>query len=124
MFLFRDRSLPKNCELRNSLQAIPSVGWRKSSFLSTKIGVSYPFPINLLTNYYWKILFYLLKFVTTTEVKLKRFVNNNIKKLVDNGSYKGKRHLMFLPVRGQRTRTNAGTRRSLRSKLDSSLWKS
>ena len=35
----------------------------------------------------------------------------NIKRLKDIGSYRGKRHIMGLPVRGQRTRTNAKTRK-------------
>jgi small subunit ribosomal protein S13 len=39
----------------------------------------------------------------------------NIKRLIDIGSYRGRRHRMGLPVRGQRTRTNARTRRGRRA---------
>jgi small subunit ribosomal protein S13 len=45
------------------------------------------------------------------EGDLRREVNMNIKRLIEIGSYRGLRHRRNLPVRGQRTRTNARTRR-------------
>lgn len=45
------------------------------------------------------------------EGDLRRLESMNIKRLMDIGSYRGRRHRMGLPVRGQRTRTNARTRR-------------
>jgi len=47
----------------------------------------------------------------TVEGDLHRVVTNNIKRLKDIGSYRGLRHKLNLPVRGQRTRTNARTKR-------------
>ena len=47
----------------------------------------------------------------TTEGDLRREVQMNIKRLSEIGSYRGMRHRRSLPVRGQRTRTNARTRR-------------
>ena len=47
----------------------------------------------------------------TTEGDLKRVVVNNIKRIKDINSYKGLRHKAGLPVNGQRTRTNARTRK-------------
>jgi len=47
----------------------------------------------------------------TVEGDLQRQVTNNIKRLKDIGSYRGLRHKAGLPVRGQRTRTNAKTRK-------------
>ncbi|NTW61223.1 30S ribosomal protein S13 [Candidatus Saccharibacteria bacterium] len=46
-----------------------------------------------------------------TEGDLQRLVTNNIKRLKDVGAYRGLRHKLGLPVRGQRTRTNAKTRK-------------
>jgi small subunit ribosomal protein S13 len=46
------------------------------------------------------------------EGDLRRQVNLNIKRLMDIGCYRGRRHRVGLPVRGQRTRTNSRTRRS------------
>jgi small subunit ribosomal protein S13 len=48
------------------------------------------------------------------EGDLRRWESMNIKRLVDIGCYRGRRHRMGLPVRGQRTRTNARTRRGVR----------
>ena len=47
----------------------------------------------------------------TVEGDLQRQVTNNIKRLKDIGSYRGLRHKSGLPVHGQRTRTNARTRK-------------
>jgi small subunit ribosomal protein S13 len=48
------------------------------------------------------------------EGDLRREVNGNIKRLVDIGCYRGLRHRRGLPVRGQRTKTNARTRKGPR----------
>jgi len=48
------------------------------------------------------------------EGDLRKEIQENIKRLKQIGSYKGKRHLANLPVRGQRTRTNARTKRGKR----------
>ena len=47
----------------------------------------------------------------TTESDLRRIISQNIKRLKDIQCYRGKRHIMGLPVRGQRTKTNARTRK-------------
>lgn len=48
------------------------------------------------------------------EGELRRQVGMNIKRLIENGSYRGMRHRSGLPVHGQRTRTNARTKRGPR----------
>ena len=50
----------------------------------------------------------------TIEGDLRREVSMNIKRLMDLGTYRGQRHKRGLPVRGQRTRTNARTRKGPR----------
>jgi small subunit ribosomal protein S13 len=50
----------------------------------------------------------------TIEGDLRREVSMNIKRLMDLGSYRGQRHRKGLPLRGQRTRTNARTRKGPR----------
>eukprot|EP00197_Chlamydomonas_leiostraca_P003042 CAMPEP_0202868034 /NCGR_PEP_ID=MMETSP1391-20130828/10020_1 /ASSEMBLY_ACC=CAM_ASM_000867 /TAXON_ID=1034604 /ORGANISM="Chlamydomonas leiostraca, Strain SAG 11-49" /LENGTH=159 /DNA_ID=CAMNT_0049548133 /DNA_START=46 /DNA_END=525 /DNA_ORIENTATION=+ len=47
----------------------------------------------------------------TTEADLRRQTAQNIKRLKDIGCYRGRRHILGLPVRGQRTKTNARTRK-------------
>ncbi|MBM4406410.1 MAG: 30S ribosomal protein S13 [Chloroflexi bacterium] len=48
------------------------------------------------------------------EGDLRREVSQNVRRLIDIGSYRGSRHRKSLPVRGQRTRTNARTKRGAR----------
>jgi small subunit ribosomal protein S13 len=48
------------------------------------------------------------------EGDLRRIEGMNIKRLMDIGCYRGRRHRAGLPVRGQRTRTNARTRKGVR----------
>ncbi|HWR58357.1 MAG TPA: 30S ribosomal protein S13 [Thermodesulfovibrionales bacterium] len=48
------------------------------------------------------------------EGDLRRDISMNVKRLIDIGSYKGMRHRLGLPVHGQRTKTNARTRRGPR----------
>jgi small subunit ribosomal protein S13 len=51
------------------------------------------------------------------EGDLRREISGHIKRLVDIGSYRGSRHKRGLPVRGQRTRTNARTRKGPRPRV-------
>lgn len=51
------------------------------------------------------------------EGDLRRFESLNIKRLMEINSYKGKRHRGGLPLRGQRTRTNARTRRGVKKTM-------
>ena len=53
-------------------------------------------------------------FQVKTEGDLRREIAQNIKRLVDIGSYRGSRHRKGLPVRGQRTKTNSRTRKGPR----------
>lgn len=53
----------------------------------------------------------------TTEGDLRREVSMNIKRLMDMGSYRGLRHRRGLPLRGQRTKTNARTRKGPRKAI-------
>lgn len=52
-----------------------------------------------------------------TEGDLRREISANIKRLMEIGSYRGMRHKKSLPVRGQRTRTNARTRKGPRKNV-------
>ena len=60
----------------------------------------------------------------TVEGELQRIVSGNVKRLKDIGSYRGVRHKAALPSRGQRTRTNARTRRGKRLAVGGSQPKS
>ena len=59
----------------------------------------------------------------TTESDLKRLVALNIKRLIEINCYRGRRHIQGLPLRGQRTRTNAQTRKKTGGKQSSRRFK-
>lgn len=56
----------------------------------------------------------IVKHEVPVEGELRRKVNQNIRRLQENGSYRGLRHKQGLPVRGQRTRSNSRTRKGKR----------
>lgn len=114
MFSFRNYDLPDSRELRCSLQSIKGIGWRKSFWITARLGFAYPFFIGNLNFYRFWLLSFLLKFLVIGEVKAQRLIQINIRSLIDLQNYRGLRHRDFLPVRGQRTRTNAGVRKRLR----------
>lgn len=117
MFLFRDFTLTEKKELRATIKQIYGIGWWKANKISNKIGLSTPYFSNNLNSYYINIILYLLKGYVLSDSKIKRIIENNINNLIINGSYKGARHRLTLPVRGQRTRTNSATQRSKRYKI-------
>lgn len=91
------------------------MGPSKAFCLAAKLGLGYPFFINNLNSYYFSLLSFLLQGSVLSTVRLKRGVSMNIQRLIDSGAYRGHRHALLLPVRGQRTRTNASTmKRALR----------
>jgi len=115
MFLFRDFNITEKKEIRVSIKIIYGLGWWKANYILNKIGVSYPFFSNNLNDYYINLIIFLLKGYILSDSKIKRIIDNNINNLLLNNSYRGTRHNLTLPVRGQRTRTNSATQRSKRT---------
>lgn len=114
VFVYKQYTLDIKKEVRLSLQSIYGIGWYKSSLISIKLGLSFPFLFKNLNNYNLQLLSYVLDFFTWLEVRIKHYIYQNIKKLVELGSYKGLRHKDSLPTRGQRTRTNASTKKKIK----------
>lgn len=116
MFNFRNVDLPINRELRSSLQTIKGVGWHKAIYISSKCGFAYPFFTSNLNFYKFGLLAFMLKYLVLSDVRVERLISLRIKELIALKCYRGLRHRDVLPVRGQRTRTNAGVRRQMRAK--------
>jgi small subunit ribosomal protein S13 len=95
-----------------ALTAIYGIGIPTSLKILEQLGISPDIKVTELTELNTSSLRDLLE---TEEFKLegdlKRLVNSNIKRLIDINSFRGRRHLKGLPVRGQRTRTNNRTSR-------------
>ena len=122
MILFRDKQLPLNLDLRVSLQFAWSIGWTKAIIILSRAGICFPFRGSYLNPYYYRLIVQLLKGVTASEAKSKRFIRNRIDILIKNKSYRGARIKAFLPSHGQRTRTNAGTTKNYRNSKKGLLW--
>jgi len=115
-FSFRNHELSIERELRASLLKIYGVGLTKTIIFTSKIGLPYPYFLKNMQAYYYTILICLINNCLLSEVKAKRFVDLRIKRLVDLKTYKGRRHFLRLPVRGQRSRTNGRTMKRLQIK--------
>lgn len=121
MYKFRVTDLDENKEISVILKSIYGIGWHKSSYILSLIGISSPSFLDNLNSFYKDILFFYLESFVLTIAKIDRYTDLRIKKLIDLNTYKGVRHNLNLPVHGQRTRTNANTQRSKRRKLEELL---
>ncbi|MCJ7544452.1 MAG: 30S ribosomal protein S13 [Phycisphaerae bacterium] len=97
-----------------SLQYIYGVGAKTASDLCTKARIDPRTRAKELTEDQLSRLGSLLEAEYVIEGQLRRQVQQNIARLRDIGCYRGTRHRRGLPVRGQRTRTNARTRKGPR----------
>ena len=106
-YTYKHYTLPEKREVRCSLCSIYGIGLSKAFFICAKIGLAYPLPLEELNEYYFGLLCSVLDLIVLSDIKISRFVQRNIKKHIDIHTYKGLRFLSKLPVRGQRTRSNA-----------------
>lgn len=103
--------LPKNKRLEIALTYIYGIGRTTSRKILDEAKVDFNKKTDQLTD---EDITSLRKIIDTSykvEGDLRREVSMNIKRLMDLGNYKGLRHRKGLPVRGQRTKTNARTRK-------------
>ncbi len=103
--------IPRNKVLRIALQAIYGVGPSVATEVLEKTGIDKNKSSNELTEEEANEIRLMLEKDYTVEGDLRREVGLNIKRLKDLGCYRGIRHRKSLPVRGQRTSTNARTRK-------------
>jgi small subunit ribosomal protein S13 len=103
--------LPRDKRVEIGLQYIFGVGATTSKKLLLQTGVSPDTRVRDLTDDEVNSLRGIIERDLIVEGDLRRQVGMSIKRLIDIGSYRGLRHRRGLPVRGQRTRTNARTRR-------------
>jgi len=107
--------LPKNKRLDIALRYIYGIGPKNALDIVAKSGVDPAKRVKDLSEVeVGKINAVITQGEYAVEGDLRREVQQNIKRLIDIGSYRGLRHRRNLPTRGQRTRTNARTRRGKR----------
>jgi small subunit ribosomal protein S13 len=103
--------IPREKRLEISLTYIFGVGRTRSKEICTSVGISPNTRVRDLTEDEVAQLRTYVDQNLKVEGDLRREVAANIKRKVEIGSYEGLRHRRGLPVRGQRTRTNARTRK-------------
>lgn len=103
--------LPRDKRVEIGLQYIYGVGATTSKKLLLQTQISPDTRVRDLTDDEVNRLREIIDRDLTVEGDLRRLVGMNIKRLMDIGCYRGIRHRRGMPVRGQRTRTNARTRR-------------
>ena len=106
-------NIPNHQHTAIALTAIFGIGRSRARLICESAGVKHGSKIKDLTDAEMdKLREQISKF--TVEGDLRRETSMNIKRLMDLGCYRGVRHKKGLPVRGQRTRTNARTRKGPR----------
>jgi len=106
--------LPKNKRIVVGLTSIFGIGSSTSKKILNKLGISEDTKVSALTDDEVNQIRSQIANEIKVEGALRSEVQMNIKRLMDIGTYRGKRHRKGLPVRGQRTRTNARTRKGKR----------
>lgn len=106
--------LPREKRVEIALTYIYGIGRPSSNKILEKTGIDKDTKVNKLTETEVVRLRDLIEQEYKVEGDLRRDVTTNIKRLMDIGSYRGLRHRKSLPVRGQRTHTNARTRKGPR----------
>ena len=104
-------NIPQNKVLHVALTYIHGIGQKFSDDICNKLSISKNKRVNSLTE---EEVLKIREFIDQNykvEGDLRREVSLNIKRLIDLASYRGSRHKRKLPVRGQRTHSNARTRK-------------
>ncbi len=106
--------LPRNKRIEIALTYIYGVGRSMSQEILTKAGVDFNTRSDNLTEEEVSNIRKVIDSECKVEGDMRREVTMNIKRLMDLGCYRGLRHRRGLPVRGQKTKTNARTRKGPR----------
>jgi small subunit ribosomal protein S13 len=104
-------NIPTNKRVLIGLQYIHGIGAAKAREIVTKVGIPDERRVNQLTDQEVLQIREVIDRDYLVEGDLRRETAMNIKRLMDLGCYRGLRHRRGLPVRGQRTHTNARTRK-------------
>ncbi|MCS6847976.1 MAG: 30S ribosomal protein S13 [Anaerolineae bacterium] len=106
--------LPRNKRIDIGLTYIYGIGRPLAKQILARTNINPATRVKDLTEAEAAILREIVEKEYKVEGDLRREVQLNIKRLIEIGSYRGLRHKRNLPVRGQRTRTNARTRKGVR----------
>ncbi|RMG42769.1 MAG: 30S ribosomal protein S13 [Candidatus Dadabacteria bacterium] len=103
--------LPRNKRIERALTYIYGIGLTTSRNILKEAGVDFDVRTDALSDDQVAAIRNIIESREKVEGDLRREVQMSIKRLMDLGCYRGLRHRRGLPVRGQRTKTNARTRK-------------
>jgi small subunit ribosomal protein S13 len=104
-------NIPTNKRVTIALRYIHGIGPAKAAEICEKVGIAAERRVTSLTDQEILKIRETIDADHMVEGDLRREIGQNIKRLMDMGNYRGLRHRRGLPVRGQRTHTNARTRK-------------
>jgi len=109
--------LPRNKRIDVGLTYIFGIGWTRSRFILTHTGIDPARRVNDISDEEVAQLRQFIEENYKVEGALRVEVTNNIKRLIEIKCWRGFRHKSGMPVRGQRTRDNARTRKGPRPRI-------
>ena len=104
-------NIPDNKRVEIALTSIYGIGPKQAKDVIDEVGILNNPRVKALSESELNSIRNIIDKDRIIEGDLRREVNSNIRRLIDIGSFKGNRHRKNLPVRGQRTRTNARSKR-------------
>jgi small subunit ribosomal protein S13 len=107
-------NLPTNKRIEYALTYVYGIGLPSSQHILDKLNISFDKRVKDLSDVEIAAIQKEVSTSYVTEGDLRKQITNNIRRLYEVGSYRGTRHNRGLPARGQRTKTNARTRKGPR----------
>lgn len=107
-------TLPDDKRVEYALTLLYGIGWTSSGDILKQAGIDTKKRVKELTEEELKKITVIIDKSFKVEGNLKEQLNEQMKHLKEIGCYRGNRHVKGLPVRGQRTRSNARTKRGKR----------
>ncbi|MEG8099514.1 30S ribosomal protein S13 [Candidatus Liberibacter brunswickensis] len=104
-------NIPRTKGIGSALLYITGIGPKGAKDICDRLSIAFDYPVNKLVESEITQINQIIEREYIVEGELRRMVSMNIKSLMDLGCYRGLRHRRRLPVRGQRTHTNAQTRK-------------
>lgn len=118
-------TLPDEKRIDYALTTLYGIGWTNVKGILEKTGVKTNKKVKEVTEEEFKKILEIIETNYKVEGYLREAINENIKRLREIGSYRGIRHVRGLPVDGQRTKSNARTKRGKRKTvgaLKKEMW--
>ena len=118
-------TLPDEKRIDYALTILYGIGWSNVKIILSQVGIEANKKVKEITEEEFKKINEIIEKNYKVEGYLREAINDNVKRLREIGSYRGIRHIRGLPVNGQRTKSNARTKRGKRKTvgaLKKEMW--